>query len=164
MFLKDAIIDALHNKRNFTTEADCIKAINKTLSRWGMTAIVPSFYIFDGSFQYTNEMKFAVSVVIGDPKQESKSKVAYLLSEMENLRAKGDIEGGVVIFITTRLSEWGRNKCIALDHKYDYFGNEVVLPEDQYYVDEWTEDYGGLNSKRRYALFFTKGAGNRISD
>ncbi len=162
--LQDAIIETLRRKRNFTNASDCIDTINKRLSKTMMPEIVKNFHIFDGSYKSMN-MKFAISVVIGNPRKDTRDTVSYILSEMEKLEAQNEITGGLVIYITTRHSEWEHNNCITLGLDCDYFGTPVHLTgKAGDYVDEWDEDYGALNARRRYALFHTKGARNRIVD
>ena len=100
---------------------------------------------------------YAVAVIIGEGRKDGRQAVAYQLYLMEQQENNKEIKGGVVIYVTSHVSEWRPNECIAIEPTGKYNGKSFTL-KGKYYED-WN---GAASAKRKFALFFTKGAMNRI--
>lgn len=157
MLMKTRTTKFLTWKRNFTSQTDLALALGKYLDRRYAGNITCPFLVKGHTFTGCYDKRFAVSVVLGQGKKDCRPEVAYQLHLMETLEKSGDIQGGVVIYVTSHVSEWKPNDCIAIEPNGKHNGKPFTLTNK--YYEDWN---GATSAKRKFALFFTKGAMNRI--
>ena len=148
--MQTRIIDFLNWRKTFKSEKDLIDQLNKYLDRRHNGHISYPFSVGGYNFIGSIVEQYAVSVVFGAGRKDSRNAVAYELYKMEELKDKGLIKGGMVIYLTNHISEWEHNSVIALERDYEYNGTSFHLKNQ--YEDQWREE---ISPRRRYALFFT---------
>lgn len=162
ILLKDAILRLFvnKNKRKFKDNRELLEAINKQLSHLHEKTLIPLHSsIYDAeviSVDAGQRYKYAIAFVQKFRRESAKSEVGHILQQMEKAEKKGEIAGGVVIYITNNIKEWAPKDCLTITSGDNYNGKKISLLKQ--YISDWDYPRGYKNTRRRYAIFFTKGA------
>ena len=144
-------------KRNFLKASDLVLGLNAYLARHYGGQITKTRNVVGNIVKGRYADEYAIAVIIGAGRKDGRQAVAYQLYLMEQEENNNIIKGGVVIYVTSHVSEWKPNECIAIEPTGKHNGKPFTLTNK--YYEDWN---GATSAKRKFALFFTKGAMNQI--